>query len=69
MNQEKETKFCKKIICGNPTNPDILLGLIINETELFITFKTARKEKMISKNSIISIEDTKEIFRGDNDGY
>ena len=67
MNQNKEPKFCKKLVCGNPTNPDILLGLIVSEDDLFITFRTANKEKMISKNAIISIEPTKEIFRGGGD--
>ena len=62
-NQKEEPKFCKKLVCGNPTNPDILLGLVISDDGMFITFKTAHREKMISKNSIISIEDTKEIFR------
>ena len=64
MKQEEEQKFCKKIIFGNPANPDILLGLITNDSDSFITFRTANKERMISKTAIISIESTNEVFRG-----
>ena len=71
MKQEKmdirsTPKFCKKLIYGNSDSPDILLGLIITEDDLFITFLTAHNTRRISKKAIISIEDTEEVFIGDS---
>ena len=65
MEPKPQTKLCKKIIYGNETNPTVLLGIVENDTEGFITFRTARKEYMISKNSIISLEDTDIPFRSE----
>ena len=65
-NENKKTIFCKKVRFGSVQSPSILLGIIINDIDGFIEFKTANNKIMISKNSIISIEDTKEIFRGDS---
>ena len=59
-----EERKCKKILFksyGNNTR--ILLGVIIGESEYFILFKTAKKEYQIAKNSVVSIEDTNEIFQ------
>lgn len=68
MNIETRKKeFCKKITYGNRERPSILLGLIINDIDGFIEFKTARNKIMISKNAIISLEDTTQIFRGNSD--
>ena len=69
--------FCKKLrykTDSSNTNidPSILLGLLENEDDYFIWFRTARKTYRISKSAIVSIEDTNEIFRenkGDADGY
>lgn len=53
---------CKKVTYGNTADPHIIYGVIVKEIEGFIVFKTAKKEYKISKNAIISIEDSDREF-------
>ena len=59
QNQE----LCKKICFGKQESPNILLGIIISQDEVFIVFQTARKQHFIAKGAIISISDTSIPFR------
>lgn len=55
-------QLCKKLIFNNNPQKEqntILLGLVIAEDSLFITFKTARKQYQINKTHVILIEETK----------
>jgi hypothetical protein len=58
---------CKKLTYRN-LNPEsknnIILGIIIEEDEHFLLFRTANRKLTISKSLILSIEDTNEEFRG-----
>ena len=64
-NKNEKTTFCKKLRYGNQESPTVLLGIIVNDSNGFIEFRTARRKLMISKNSILSLEETKIIFRGE----
>ena len=64
MNPETKTKFCKKLRYGNPLKPTIILGIILKDDGNFIDFQTARHRITISKDVIITLEDTKEVFNG-----
>ena len=64
---KSETNYCKKITYTDSIgckSPKVLLGLILSEDAQFIKFKTAKREHLISKRWLISLEDTDEIFRG-----
>ncbi len=54
---------CKKLTFQSSGNPTILYGIIIKESKLFFTFKTAKKEHIVSKNCILAIEDTTMEFK------
>ena len=62
-----EPRLCEKLKYGNPANPDILLGIILEDKDGFIVFKTKNKTRSIYKNSIISLEHTTEIFNGEDE--
>ena len=57
-------KYCKKLTYKLPhlSKPNILIGVIVSEDSLFIKFKTGKKEHLISKNLILDLVDTTEIF-------
>lgn len=64
---------CKKLIYKGTNDldeevPFCLIGIIVNEDQQFITFKTARKEYRISKNVVNRIEDTDIDFKTAGDG-
>ena len=40
----------------------ILLGIVIDEDDRFVTFQTGRKKHIISKDSVIAIEETDVVF-------
>lgn len=66
MKLERKNLFCKKLIYksfADDTNPTVLLGIILEENETFLTFKTAKREYRIYQNSIVSIEETDIIFK------
>jgi hypothetical protein len=65
---EKNNLLCKRIAYkayGDSNKPKILLGIVIKEDSLFLYFRTAKKNYMISKASIISLEDTTEVFHNE----
>ena len=67
-NETTERKFCKKLVYKNTDpkielKPTVLLGIIKSEDNNFIVFQTGNKEYTISKQCIISIEDTDEVFK------
>lgn len=62
-----ETKhaYCKRLSFNKHSGedkPTILIGLILEEDDLFLTFKTAHKEYRINKKTIITIEETNILF-------
>jgi len=63
METQPHKQFCKKIAFGDHSDPTVILGIIESEAEGFLNFRTARKRYTINKTTIISIEDTNEIFR------
>lgn len=59
-------KLCKKLVYGkSPDEASVILGIVEDESELFLKFRTAKKCYTISKRFLISLEDTDEIFRGE----
>lgn len=62
---ETEKKFCSKIVYTD-TNPEgsptILLGVILEDKDGFLKFRTARRVYIIRKSLICSIEETDEEF-------
>ena len=63
---ESEKKFCKKIVYRNyikGENARVLYGLIVEENDHFVIFKTDKNEFTINKTTILSMEDTKIVFR------
>jgi hypothetical protein len=61
--QQKKVIFCKKLVYGvNFSDPTIILGVILEENDEFLKFKTAKHEYWINKKLIQSIEDTKTPF-------
>ena len=58
---------CKKLVYKNSSDVNlkdtVLLGLILDNDGYFIRFKTARREYLINRSAIISIEDTDQPFR------
>lgn len=63
MKQKLNPVYCKRLRYGSKKSPIIVLGLILEETEEFIKFRTGKNDYQISKKLILSIEDTKQIFR------
>lgn len=61
--------YCKKICYKNTTKefskPNIIYGVIKSRNNDFIIIKTSNKNHEISTSSIISIEDSKRIFKGE----
>jgi len=57
--------FNSGFVEGEPRTT-ILLGIILDEKDNFITFKTAKTIYQINKNNVISIEDTNKIFNEEN---
>ena len=64
MKEEKEQKCIKLIYTrqDNEITPCVILGLIVEESNDFLTFKTAKRVYKISKKRIISQETTNEPF-------
>ena len=63
MESEHENKLCKKLRYGNPDRPTVILGIVIKDEDGFIDFQTGKTKITISKRSLISLEDTNEVFR------
>lgn len=69
---------CQKLVLQNhnknlaSNRPSIYLGLVVEENDFFLKFRTAKHTYMFNKSQIISIEDTDEEFTekkdGDDDG-
>lgn len=55
---------CQKIRWTDPERGEVvvLLGIISNEDENFVNFKTAKRNYTINKSLILSIVDTEEEF-------
>lgn len=68
MNNNPNCRFCKKLVYSedNQHRPTILLGLIESEDDFFITFRTARKQYLLSKKTVLSVQDTTVVFRGEH---
>jgi len=73
--KEQEKRKCTKIEFvnsfssdGSPNNTRILKGIILEDHEDRIKFKTAHREYIIFKKFMISMSDTKEDFV-DGDSY
>ena len=68
---ETQTQKCKRLIFnsgfvnGDPRTT-VLFGIILDEKDNFITFKTAKTTYQINKNNVISIEETDMIFNEEN---
>jgi hypothetical protein len=65
-NLKDKKLLCKKITYRRTEfdpSPRVILGIITSEDYDFIKFRTARKEYSVTKQFIISIEDTNEVFR------
>ena len=67
-NRTTEKLFCKKLVYKNTSpelklKPTILLGIIKSEDDTFITFQTGKKEYVIAKICVISIEQTDILFK------
>lgn len=63
---ETQTQYCKRLIYknfGNSEIPCIVLGLVIEETHDYIKFKSAKREILLSKTLVLSLEDTNIPFR------
>lgn len=59
---ETET-YCKKLVYETgESSRTVLYGIILNEDDFFITFKTRNKEYQISKKAILTIETTDRVF-------
>lgn len=67
MEMENQPIYCKRLVLESDLpngTPSILLGKILDENDLFLTFRTGRgKEYLVSKRSILRVEDTLEPFR------
>jgi len=63
-NANGEQKFCKKLVWREDNKPEIVLyGIILEESNTHLRFKTARKSYFLNKSFIIKLEDTNRIFR------
>ena len=59
-------QYCKRLLYKtNPSQekPTILLGVIVEDKNNFLRFRTGRREILLSKACIIALEDTEEIFK------
>lgn len=63
MKIKEQTRFCKKLVYDNPENPRVVYGIIQEESEDFLIFLTGKRQYVISKKSVISIQDTDKIFQ------
>lgn len=63
----KGKQLCKKLKFGDPEKPSIILGIIVQEDNDFLVFRTAHREYRISRRLILSIEDTDAEFKGGSD--
>ena len=62
---KNQSIFCKKIRYGNEESPTVILGIILNDVDGFIEIQTAKHKLTIAKNTILSISDTQQVFKGE----
>jgi hypothetical protein len=59
-----EPQYCTKVIYDSGGNkPTIILGIIENETEDFLTIRTAKNTTTINKKRIISTQTTNQKYQ------
>ena len=63
--KNNEKTFCKKLVyrLNSLDKPTIILGIMEAEDSNFYYFKTAKKLYTIAKTTVLTIEDTSELFR------
>lgn len=67
--KQTQTQFCKKILFKETAfdkSPTILFGIVTDQDSNFIFFRTANRSYQISKNCVLTIEDTTKLFREGN---
>lgn len=63
----EQQKLCKRLVYKSFTNsqkPNVILGIVLEETEEYIKFKTAKNEILVSKSLVLSLENTNQVFMG-----
>jgi len=63
--EEEELAYCSKLIYRDAQNKDrkiILLGLVENESDKLISFRTKNRVVLVAKELVLSLESTKEVF-------